>query len=181
LARRFSCCRGRERPIQPPGKIRFPSPNPRFRRSVLAGLFWGGLLAGTALAAAPEIRCGLDAGDGIHRSTDGVVDLAWTRDGASLYQLEEQSPGAPDFEHRYAGPDASTVRSGLAEGIHRFRVRGLDALGNPGPWSEALVVEVAYMDRGKVRLLLVLGATVVIATVVVIVHGHLSHRRASAG
>lgn len=127
----------------------------------------------------PEIRCGLDRDEhGLHQSTDGVVDLAWTAGAALAYELAESTPDASGtFEPRYAGPDTSTVRTGLAEGVHRFRVRAIDANGNPGPWSEPLAVEVAYMDRGRVKLLLVLGAVVVVSTIGTILHGHLTHRR----
>lgn len=109
------------------------------------------------------------------------MDLAWTAEGALSFELQEEVPGAPgEFAPRYTGPDASTVRSGLIEGTHRFRVRALDAEGAAGPWSEPLTVEVRYMDRGRVRLLLVLGAIVVLMTIGAIVHGHLTHRPANS-
>ena len=46
-----------------------------------------------------------------------------------------------------------------------------------GPWSPPLALQVTYMDAGKVRLLLILGALVVTSTVVVILHGHFTHQR----
>lgn len=120
----------------------------------------------------------MTAENGIHRSTDGVVDLSWTSTEATSFELQESTPTSEGaFLPRYAGVDPSTVRTGLAEGLHGFRVRALDATGEPSAWSETLAVEVIYMDRGKVRLLLILGAVVVLSTIAVILHGHFTHRR----
>ena len=128
---------------------------------------------------APELSSELGADDQkVHRSTEGVVDLSWETENAVRFELEEAGPDEPKaFALRYAGPDASTVRTGLSEGVHHFRVRAFDADGDPGPWSEELAVEVAYMPQGKVRLLLLLGGVVVIATISTILHGHFTHRR----
>jgi hypothetical protein len=166
-------------PRNPTARIIFPLPSPGMCRSILIGLIAGGLVA-SAAPPAPELDCGLpvDEASGIYQSTEGVVDLAWSADGAARYQLEEATPeDGETFESRYTGPDASTVRTGLSEGLHRFRVRGLDTDGEPGPWSETLAIQVSYMDRGKVRLLLVLGAVVVVSTIVTILFGHFSQQR----
>lgn len=149
-------------------------------RSVFTGLVWGALLA-VACAAPPALDCGLPLQNGVHTSTDGTVDLKWMDDSAASYQLEERSPSSDgNYKLRYEGPDISSVRSGMAEGTHVFRVRIIDSNGEPGPWSQPLTVEVKFMDAGRVRLLLILGGIVVIATVIAILHGHLSHRRKEA-
>ena len=140
----------------------------------------GGLLLTSAFAAAlPKISCDLDQGkDGTYLTHEGVVDLKWKAGEAVSFELQESNPAKPEvFKTRYSGSDHSSVLSGLAEGLHRFRVRTTDAGGNPGPWSETLIVEVDYMPASRVRLLLVLGALVVLATVITIVHGHFTHRR----
>ncbi|MCH7225651.1 hypothetical protein [Haloferula sp. A504] len=105
-----------------------------------------------------------------------MVDLEWTRAGGTRFELEHQPPGSTP-QVRYDGTQASSVRSGLGAGRHRFRVRATNEDGEAGPWSPPLALEVTYMDAGKVRLLLILGALVVTSTVVVILHGHFTHQR----
>lgn len=87
---------------------------------------------------------------------------------------------APDegerFQRRYLVADHSSVLSGLPEGLHYFKVRGLDAEGIPGVWSLPLEVEVSYMDAARVRLLMILGGLVVLITAAAILHGHFTHR-----
>lgn len=130
--------------------------------------------------APPELKSSLPETEGVHQSTDGVVDLGWIHSEANLFELEHQGPGAKP-QVRYRGPDASSVRSGLAEGRHQFRVRTTTKDGNAGPWSPPLALQVAYMNPARVRLLLILGALVVISTVVVILHGHFTHKRNAIG
>jgi hypothetical protein len=152
--------------------IGFPFSIHSVSRSVFAGLVWVGLLG--ALAAQPELTCGLEKSGGVHQSSDGVVDLKWSGD-LTTYELEAATPGDL-FEPRYLGADLSSVRTGLEEGVHRFRVRGINAEGDAGPWSNVLSVEVSYMESGRVRLLLGLGGFVVLATILAILHGHFTHR-----
>lgn len=105
-----------------------------------------------------------------------MIDLEWTPAGGNHFELEHQAPGSTP-QVRYKGKEASSVRSGLAEGRHHFRVRAAGDDGETGPWSPPLALQVTYMDAGKVRLLLILGALVVTSTVVVILHGHFTHQR----
>lgn len=162
------------------GPIFLPVHKAILRLPVAIGAVIGTLLTATAKPPpAPELECSLPAADGIHLSSDGVVDLAWSSPGdAASFQLEEEVPGSGSFALRYEGPDASSVRSGLGSGVHRFRVRALDEAGAAGDWSAPLAVEVRFMDPRRVRTLLVLGGAVVIATISVIIHGHLTHRKA---
>ena len=135
-----------------------------------------------AAPAAPILECGLESTNGLHVCQDGMVDLQWTKgESAETYELEEAVPGSPqEFHPRYSGSDLSSVRTGLAEGSHRFRVRAIDAAGTAGPWSETLVVKVTYMSHDRLILLLILGGCVVLATVSAITHGHFTHRKRQA-
>ncbi len=165
---------------KPGDEISFSPSKPVFSKSVLTGLFAGGLLS-SALAAppAPDLTSCLPVAGDIYQSSDGVADLAWEAAGAATFELEE-SGASQDFSPRYQGPDPASIRSGLAAGVHRFRVRGIDSEGEAGPWSEDLAVEVTYMEAGRLRLLLILGGTVVLATIGTILHGHFSHKKREA-
>lgn len=127
----------------------------------------------------PNLECGLETRDQIHISPDGVVDLKWSAvPDAASFELEESVPGAGDeFHPRYTGPDLSSVRTGLAAGSHRFRVRAVSSNGETGAWSEPLGIEVEYMPQNRLRLLLMLGGAVVLATITAILHGHFSTRQ----
>lgn len=135
-----------------------------------------------AAPPAPQLQCDLESADGIHLSQDGTAALKWNKvETASSFELDEAIPGNTDeFHNRYTGPDLASVRTGLAEGTHHFRVRSLDANGTPGAWSEPLAVTVEYMPRGRLILLLVLGGAVALSTVAAILHGHFTHRRKPA-
>ncbi|MFC7339486.1 hypothetical protein ACFQY0_20000 [Haloferula chungangensis] len=106
------------------------------------------------------------------------MDLKWPAgedsdlgDGTTLsFRLEEKT-AASEWQSRYEGPDRSSVRTGMAEGLHEFRVLDL----SKNLYSETLSVEVRYMDAGRVRLLLISGGIVVLATIIAILHGHLNH------
>jgi hypothetical protein len=75
------------------------------------------------------------------------------------------------------GPDRASYVSGLREGESYFRVRAVAADGKVGPWSETLVVQVAYPPRSQVFLLMGVGAILLVATVMLILTGHARHRR----
>lgn len=104
-----------------------------------------------------------------------MVELKWSDTGSENHQLEQKT-GEGDYILRYSGPDQASVRTGLAEGTHFFRVRAVDNEGNPGQWSE-IEVRVEYMDAGRVRILLITGGIVVLSTISAIVFGHLNHRK----
>lgn len=102
-----------------------------------------------------------------------MVELKWADTGADTYRLEESVDSGP-YALRYEGPDLASVRTGLAEGLHVFRIRASEESGGTGGWSE-ISVRVEYMNPTKVRWLLILGGSVVLATVAAIIHGHLHH------
>lgn len=72
---------------------------------------------------------------------------------------------------RYEGTDQSSVLTGLEEGRHYFRLRAAGA----APGAEVLVdpvsLEVKFFPRGKLFVLLGLGALVVVATIGTILIG----------
>ena len=137
----------------------------------------GGLLA-TAIEAAPVpgLTSDLPVERGVHQSSDGVVDLRWEGADGATFELQQRTP-RHDFETRYRGQDQASIRSGLLSGVHDFRVREIDSAGVAGPWSGILTVAVVYIEGGRLKLLLVLGGLVVLATIGAIVHGHFSHHR----
>lgn len=102
-------------------------------------------------------------------SDNGTVDIAWEKADEVEVTLEQAS--SEDFEEalvRYVGLDEGSVITGLPEGVHYFRVRGT----GEKEWSKPLVVTVEFFDRGKLFLILGIGAVVVLATIGTIVSGH---------
>ncbi len=111
-------------------------------------------------------------------SEDGTVTLAWPA-LAITTRVELQQAASPEFADaftRFQGRDEGSVVTGLPEGTHYFRIRTLDTAGEGSAWSEPLVVEVGFMDRGRLFGLLGLGAVVVLLTIGAIVAGFLRHR-----
>lgn len=110
--------------------------------------------------------------------SEGVINLAWeaSADGPpGVFELQESSAAAFPEEGtrlRYRGPDRGSVVSGMAEGDRYFRVRAIQADGTAGGWSETVHVKVRYMPRGKVMVLLSLGAVAFVATLTALFAGH---------
>lgn len=106
----------------------------------------------------------------VTESSEGVVALAWKADldevGQS-FEVEQEFSGERTI--RYSGEDLGTVLTGLPEGDFRFRVRGLEPVGD---WSEPVMVKVKFMERGKVFLLMGLGFVVFFATIGTLLAGH---------
>ena len=116
-------------------------------------------------------------------SEDGTVTLEWP-ELALTSRIDLQQGATPDFSDaftRFQGRDEGSVVTGLREGTHYFRVRTLDTAGEASAWSEPLVVEVRFMDRGRLFSLLGLGCVVVVLTIGGIVTGFLRHREDLAG
>ena len=121
--------------------------------------------------------------DGLLTSADGVVTLAWTAVPAP-WEVEVQQSGTSSFADptiRYRGRDTGSVLTGLSEGAHFYRIRVVHPDGLTGAWTEAVQAEVNFMERGRLFLLLGLGAVVVLATAGAIIGGYLSHRQDSGG
>ncbi|MBB5353176.1 hypothetical protein HNR46_003430 [Haloferula luteola] len=157
------------------GTIPFPSPNLRICRSVIAGLVVGGLVV-VSQAAPSRLHLELDPPSTNRVSDDGTVDLQWLG-GTGPFELQQAtSEDFGDAKTRYRGSDTETVITGLREGSYHFRVREITADGKPTNWSEPLMMEVHYLSRGQLFLLLGTGAFVTTLTLGAIVHGFLRHR-----
>lgn len=112
---------------------------------------------------------------------NGGADHDGTRESLLRYELERsREPGFPDGDIRPVGVDRAAFVSGLPPGEIHFRVRALDGDGEAGPWSEPVTVAVEYPSRSRVRGLLLLGLGVFLATVALVVFGHLKSLRASS-
>jgi len=127
-------------------------------------------------AAAPNLDADHQPNpDGRRISDDGTVDLVWTvPDGLEAPEFELQQsldPDFPDPDTRYRGEENETVLTGLREGSYHFRVRA-----GEGPWSEPLTLEVVFMNRGTLLLLVGTGALVAVLTIAAVVRGFLANR-----
>ena len=102
-------------------------------------------------------------------SKDGTVVLEWSADGNEVELQQAAGPEFKDAVTRYKGGDSASALTGLAEGVHWFRIRGA---GNT-PWSKPLQVEVDFVPNRTLLIYLSLGGLVVLLTVGAIVGGFL--------
>lgn len=120
--------------------------------------------------------------DLVLENSTGHMDLVWAPDvladrldGAVVRSLAYELQGSRDAAFAqpvvfYTGPDDRTFLSGLAAGDYFFRVRSVGG-EVPGRWSEILAVEVDYVARWQVFLLVGVGLLCLVATVGIIVRG----------
>lgn len=111
-------------------------------------------------------------GDAESVNSEGVVSLVW--DGKEGVEYEVQQGDSVLFENakvRYAGPDHGSVLTGFEEGSYYFRVRDAG-----GEWSDVVRVDIEFMDRQQVVLLMVVGGLVFLATVGALLAGHFRQR-----
>jgi hypothetical protein len=128
---------------------------------------------------------------GVVFTNEGHATLRWslpeqvdTTASSLIFELEQsRGPGFEDHRLRHRGPERAFFVSGLTDGRNYFRVRAVPAGSPAGPWSDVLVIEVEYPDRGQVILFLVVGCLVFGGTIAAIVSGWLRtrHRRLAAG
>lgn len=110
-------------------------------------------------------------------NTTGHIDLIWAVQPGSdqpVPAFELEGARSDDFAEPidyYSGLDERTFLSGLAEGAYFFRVRALDTEARPGEWSEVLALEVKYVARWQVYLLMLIGLLCLTATVFIIIRG----------
>ncbi len=142
-------------------------------------------LGGAVLVpAAPEVRI-VSPTESVTRNEEGLVTLAWQAAEAGAgtrFELQQSSdPAFPEeaVKIRYEGPDGGSVLTGFPEGRFHFRVRAFDAEGAPGSWSSPVAVEIAYMPRGRVILLLAAGVAVFLATVTTLFVCHFKSKPAA--
>jgi len=107
-------------------------------------------------------------------SADGAVSLGWKGEAGKPVALEQGDAGT--FENaviRYQGLDSGAVLTGLPEGIHYFRV----GTAGTGEWSPPLSIEVKFIDRSTLFLLLGVGGLVACMTIGAIISGHFRIKR----
>jgi len=140
--------------------------------SAFAFLFGGGLLGADGI----DFDDRESFADSV--SNDGAVRLSWSLTEGQEVRLEQSAdPGFEDPVLRYTGADSASVLTGLPEGIHYFRLR----LADSERWSEPLAVEVRFVSRERLFLLLGAGAVVVAMTVGAILVGFFKTREGGAG
>lgn len=107
---------------------------------------------------------------------EGHLVVRWRADeDAEDLRFELQISSKNDFtgeRTRSTGRDRSSFLSGLAPGQTRLHVRAVSADGNPGPWSEPLLIHVEYPSSRMVIGLMSLGSLLLLATLIIIVIGH---------
>jgi len=118
------------------------------------------------------------------KAPEGHTTLRWRYPGAKsptglCFELQ-QAPTAAfrQARTRYLGPDRAVFVSGLGEGDAFFRVRPVVADTAPGPWSRTARVQVRYVSRRLVLVLMGVGALLLLATLAVIFGGHRRSRAA---
>lgn len=99
--------------------------------------------------------------------------MRWEAVGEDVtYQLQQASErDFADAQVRYAGPDLGSFISGLTDGETYFRVRAVDPVSGPGPWSGVLVVEVRYPSFGLVIPLMAGGCLMLAILVFTLITG----------
>lgn len=105
------------------------------------------------------------------QSDSGVVALEWGIDSEEGTEFEvEQSTMRDHSDARiiYQGPDRSTHLTGFREGDYFFRVREVGG----GSWSKPFPVEVKFISRTKLYILLTVGFLVCFLTIGAILVGH---------
>ncbi len=102
------------------------------------------------------------------------MTLTWEKTPGAAIELQ-QSPDSEFGEPvtRYQGTDTGSVITGLAEGVHYFRIRETSS----ERWSQALAMRVEFFPRAKLWTILSLGAAVVLATIATIIAGHFKTRK----
>lgn len=132
-------------------------------------------LAPTLALAAPALTGNGSSSHAI--VNDGKIVLDYSKEPDAVIELHQApTAGFSESRVRYRGADSATVLTGLAEGDYYFRIRAVDE-GGEQPWSNVVHVDVEYMDRNQLWVLLVTGFTVVALTAGAILIGS---RRANA-
>lgn len=105
-------------------------------------------------------------------ATAGYYQLQWSDPAGGEYELQEAREA--DFAAPltlYRGPDRATTLTGRSDGLYHYRLRSLRPDG-PGPWSEALRVEVRHHPLSRALLFFAMGALVFFATLAAILAGN---------
>jgi hypothetical protein len=111
-------------------------------------------------------------------SDAGHIALSWKlgsreKTSDSIFELQQSEENISKiFRTIYQGRDTASFRSGLADGVYRFRVRAKSSSNTPwGPWSETKTLHVKHHNTGTVLFFLSTGAIVFITTLLLILLG----------
>lgn len=121
-------------------------------------------------------------------SKEGTVTLSWQWLDESvdrtgwLVELEQSTD--KDFKSsqlRYRGTDSATFISGLPAGEFFYRLRAVNPAGQATAWTpQPKTVEVQYVSKNLVLVLMIIGAIVFVATSLTIGLGHWRSAQSSA-
>jgi hypothetical protein len=112
-------------------------------------------------------------------ATAGYFRLNW-HGPADASEFELQEANTSDFavpRIRYRGPDEASVISGRRNGTYYYRVRAIPKQGTPGPWSDAVAVEVNHHPLARAFGFFTAGSIVFVATLALIVGASVRSRR----
>lgn len=134
------------------------------------------LLGGSA-AAQPSLALGAQPAVALEASTElsdtGHYRISWSAgENAEVTVQESSTADFSDARTIYQGTDRATVISGRLDGTFYYRARA-----DGGAWTAPLAVEVRHHSLTTAFAYLAVGAVVFLATAVLIVAGHLRHRR----
>ena len=117
----------------------------------------------------------LTASDDVSRT--GHFQLNWQYKGSeTMFILQQDThPDFPNPHIIYNGPDLARTMTGMLNGEYFFRVRA----ENEG-WSETASVKVEHYPLSTAFIFLGLGALVFLATAILIIGGHIKHRKLNA-
>jgi hypothetical protein len=115
-----------------------------------------------------ELRCPQTPSD------TGAYRLSWTGPAGATFRLEES--GAVLYE----GPAKATTISGRRAGDHGYRLGVVQPAGEIA-WSDSCVVQVRPPALSTAMFLFFVGLGVFLATLAVIVRGHIAHKRENQG
>lgn len=106
-------------------------------------------------------------------STDGAVQLRWDADERAVELQRAAEPGFGAPRTVYRGTDSASLRTGLPEGDHYYRLRTADG----SAWSEPVRIEVRHHGALRTWGLFGLGAVVFLSVVGMILGGWLREGR----
>ena len=131
-------------------------------------VLWLLMILPSAFAAEPVLSASVET------SRTGHFRLTWQHDEVGTTFTLQQAR-TPTFDRPvtiYQGPDRARTVSGLLNGKYYFRV----ATGM-NEWSDPVSVKVDHYELATALTFLGLGAIVFFSTAVLIIRGHLAHRK----
>jgi hypothetical protein len=106
-------------------------------------------------------------------SQTGYFQLKWKSEESENFILQQDTTSFFNTPKTiYSGTDTARTVSGKLNGKYFYRVRIEE-----GDWSEPVLVTVEHYKLSTAFLFLGLGAIVFLATAVLVIRGHLKHRK----